>query len=391
MAGLAFAGYYYTAEQFALRIEGTIWLLVGCLYLRALLLRLVLVHRRRLSIEQARERRAAAEERATSSDAAATANISTEAEKWADIAKISFQTQRLLSVALMTFCFVGFWWIWIDMVPALNFLDRWPLWTTTVQVTEEVANAAGEKASRLVDKTEPITVANLAAAILIAVITVISARNVPGVLEMSLLQRLPVDAAGRYAATTIAKYVIVMLGVVLAGTAIGVGWSKIQWLATALTFGLAFGLQEIFANFVAGVIILFERPVRVGDVVTVGDVSGVVSRIRIRATTITNWDRKEYIVPNKEFITGRLLNWTLSDTTNRVVLHVGVAYGTDADEARKLLLEAAREQPAVLDEPAPTATFEQFWRQHAQLLAQCLPARPWRAHRRHAQSAYRRL
>jgi potassium efflux system protein len=111
---------------------------------------------------------------------------------------------------------------------------------------------------------------------------------------------------------------------------------------------------------VAGVIILFERPIRVGDVVTVADVSGVVSRIRIRATTITNWDRKEFIVPNKEFITGRLLNWTLSDTTNRVVLHVGVAYGTDPDVARQLLLEAAREQPLVLEEPAPAATFEQF-------------------------------
>ncbi|MGE3316367.1 MAG: mechanosensitive ion channel domain-containing protein [Planctomycetaceae bacterium] len=360
MAGLAFAGYYYTAQQFASRIESTIWLLVGCLYLRGLLLRLVLVHRRRLSIEQARERRAAAEERAASSDAAATANITTEAEKGADLAKISSQTQRLLNVALSTFCLVGFWWIWIDVLPALNFLDRWPLWTISVQASEEVVSSTGQRTTRLVDKTDAVTVANLAAALLIAIVTFISARNVPGVLEMSLLQRLPFDAAGRYAATSIAKYLIVMLGVVLAGTTIGVGWSKIQWLATALTFGLAFGLQEIFANFVAGVIILFERPIRVGDVVTIADVSGVVSRIRIRATTITNWDRKEFIVPNKEFITGRLLNWTLSDTTNRVVLNVGVAYGTDPNLARKLLLESAHEQPTVLEEPAPTATFEQF-------------------------------
>ena len=103
---------------------------------------------------------------------------------------------------------------------------------------------------------------------------------------------------------------------------------EVQWLATALTFGLAFGLQEIFANFIAGLIILFERPVRVGDMVTLENVTGVVSRIRIRATTITDSDRKEYIVPNKEFITGRTLNWTLSDTINRVVINVGLAYGS---------------------------------------------------------------
>jgi potassium efflux system protein len=212
----------------------------------------------------------------------------------------------------------------------------------------------------MVDVPVAITVANLAAAVLIAAITVVASRNIPGLLEISLLQRLPLDAASRYAATTIAKYLIVLIGMVLASSTIGVGWSKIQWLATALTFGLAFGLQEIFANFVAGLIILFERPIRVGDVVTVADVSGVVSRIRIRATTITNWDRQEFIVPNKEFITGRLLNWTLSDTTNRVVLKVGVAYGTDPELARKLLIDAAREHPSILDDPAPMATFEEF-------------------------------
>jgi small-conductance mechanosensitive channel len=80
---------------------------------------------------------------------------------------------------------------------------------------------------------------------------------------------------------------------------------------------------------VAGLILLFERPIRVGDIVTIDDTTGVVSRIRIRTTTITNWDRKEFIVPNKEFITGKLLNWTLSDHVNRIVIEVGVAYGSN--------------------------------------------------------------
>jgi potassium efflux system protein len=124
--------------------------------------------------------------------------------------------------------------------------------------------------------------------------------------------------------------------------------------------GLGFGLQEIFANFVSGIIILFERPVRVGDVVTLGETTGVISRIRMRATTIVDWDRKEYIVPNKDLVTQRLLNWTLSDHTNRIVVNLGVAYGSDTGRACGLLLEAAREQPHVLKEPPPVAFFDSF-------------------------------
>ena len=93
---------------------------------------------------------------------------------------------------------------------------------------------------------------------------------------------------------------------------------------------------------------------------TVDDVTGVVSRIRIRATSITNWDRKEYVVPNKEFITGRLLNWTLSDKVNRIVVEVGLAYGADTDLARELLLKAANDHPLVLKDPAAIASFEGF-------------------------------
>jgi potassium efflux system protein len=188
---------------------------------------------------------------------------------------------------------------------------------------------------------------------------------------MTVLERLRIDAAGRFAISTLARYAIVIVGLVSASSTIGIGWAKVQWLATALTFGLAFGLQEIFANFIAGLIILFERPVRVGDMVTIDNVTGVVSRIRIRATTITDSDRKEFIVPNKEFITGRTLNWTLSDTINRVVIHVGVAYGSDTELAREILLKAAHEHPAVLRDPPPSASFEEFGDSSLKLVLRC--------------------
>ncbi|MFT7642058.1 MAG: potassium efflux system protein, partial [Pirellulaceae bacterium] len=186
------------------------------------------------------------------------------------------------------------------------------------------------------------------------------ARNIPGLMEITVLQRLPLDNSVRYAVTAITSYMIVLLGVIFAFNAISVGWSKVQWLATALTFGLAFGLQEIFANFVSGLILLFERPIRVGDVVTIDDISGVVARIRIRATTIINWDRKEYVIPNKELITGRLLNWTLSDKTNRILINVGIAYGSDVDKAKEVLLQTCNDHPLVLDDPPTVVTFEGF-------------------------------
>ena len=118
-----------------------------------------------------------------------------------------------------------------------------------------------------------------------------------------------------------------------------------------------FGLQEIFANFVSGIILLFERPIRVGDIVTLGEKTGAVSRIRMRATTLVDMERKEYIVPNKDFITQRLLNWTLSDQTIRIEIIVGVAYGSDTELACRLLREAAAEHPLILKEPEPLATF----------------------------------
>ena len=97
---------------------------------------------------------------------------------------------------------------------------------------------------------------------------------------------------------------------------------------------------------------MFERPVRIGDVVTIGNLSGTVSRIRIRATTITDFDRKEIIVPNKVFVTDQLINWSLTDTITRVIIKIGVAYETDLDLARKLMLQAVQENPRVMRDSA---------------------------------------
>jgi potassium efflux system protein len=161
----------------------------------------------------------------------------------------------------------------------------------------------------------------------------------------------------RYAITTLCQYSIVAIGVLVMFATLGISWSNVQWLVAAISVGLGFGLQEIFANFVSGLIILFERPVRIGDTVTVGEITGTVTRIRIRATTLTDWDNKEIVVPNKTFITNQLTNWTLTDQIVRAVLRVRVAHNSDTELAHNIMLETAQSMPLVLDQPAPTVYF----------------------------------
>ena len=128
----------------------------------------------------------------------------------------------------------------------------------------------------------------------------------------------------------------------------------------ALTFGLAFGLQDIFANFISGLILLVERPIRVGDTVTIGEVRGTVARIQPRATIILDFDNRERLIPNKTVITGEVTNWTLSDSVTRIVIPVGVAYGSSTPRVFENLLRAAQDSTLVMTDPAPSVLFDGF-------------------------------
>ncbi len=196
--------------------------------------------------------------------------------------------------------------------------------------------------------------------IVVIAILVSTIRNLPGILEVLVFQRTGMDEGTKTAVISLANYFAIAIAAVIIFRNLGVDWSQFGWIAAALSVGLGFGLQEVVANFVSGIILLFERPIRVGDVVTVDGVDGKVSRIQIRATTILDWDRKELIVPNKRFITGTLRNWTRSNSINRVVVPVGVAYGTDTEKAREILLGIARSHGEIMEDPAPVATFEEF-------------------------------
>ncbi|QDU79554.1 Mechanosensitive channel MscK precursor [Polystyrenella longa] len=362
LIAFSFLGFHYTAFQLNSVLGTTAWFLIALFVVRALAHRWIMLGYRRLSIlrsQQKREQQKEAEKQAqenTEPGAMAEAPIKLEEERPIDLRFSSHQIRRLLNATLWTVAFLGVWLIWHDMMPALSALDsseRFAVWHTTNQVTDPETN-------NTIDVIEPVTIFDLALGLAVALLTVAATRNIPGLLEMTILEQLPIDASVRYAVTTIARYVCILLGGIVGFQVVGVAWSQVQWMATALTFGLAFGLQEIFANFISGIILLFERPIRVGDIVTIDSVSGIVSRIRMRATTITDWDRKEYVVPNKEFITGRLLNWTLSDPVNRIVIEVGVAYGSDLEKATGILKRLAVDHPEILEDPPPVVTFDRF-------------------------------
>jgi potassium efflux system protein len=206
----------------------------------------------------------------------------------------------------------------------------------------------------------PVTLGDLLLALFVAGVTAIASKNLPGLMEIAVLQRITLQPGSRYAINTLLRYVVVTIGAIAVLDIVGWNWSQIQWLVAALSVGLGFGLQEIVANFVSGLVILFERPVRVGDTVTVGDLTGTVSRVRIRATTITDWDRKEIIVPNKSFITEQVINWTLSDPITRIVVPVGISYGSDVQLAQRVMEETLDSMPLVLDEPPPKVYFVGF-------------------------------
>jgi len=320
LAVLATAGYYDTAVQMVGCIEVTIWLALGV----AIAHKLVAGWLKRVWLRLGDEQHL---------------------QRDLDLAAISAGSYRLLRGVTLLGLGAGVAFVWADVFPILRSLD---------QITLPMYHGADPAHST------PVSLLDFIGGCAIAAMTFVAARNLPGLLEFMVLRRLRFDAGLRYALVALARYTIAIVGLLAAGGAMGVGWPKLQWLVAAISFGLGFGLQEIFANFVSGLIVLMERPVRIGDTVTVGDTTGVVSRIQMRATTIVDADRKELIVPNKDFITSRLVNWTLSDSIIRLVVRIGLPYGTDTDEVQRLLLHVAAETPDALKYPPPKAVLVGF-------------------------------
>lgn len=184
--------------------------------------------------------------------------------------------------------------------------------------------------------------------------------KIRSLLVNQILTRYKLDIGIRQSIGTIVRYILLVLGFMVIIQSAGIDLSSLTVLAGALGVGLGFGLQNIANNFISGLIILFERPIKVGDRIEVDDVSGDVVNISARATTIITNDNISIIVPNSEFISSKVTNWSHNDRLVRFRFPVGVSYQADPEEVKKLLMEVMSEHSGVLKTPPPDVWFDEF-------------------------------
>lgn len=362
---VAASGYYISMLTLKMKLIYTIRVILLIVFVSALLKRWLLVTRRKalMNVNQTA---------ITDPDSALT-----EQEKKQEIqetvTKVSEQSSKLIRVAATVILVFSLLAIWSKTLPALSVLDDIRLWETTSSEASETSKSSSSMnplsalsgstettADTSQTKTSFISLQDLLVTFIVSFLTYLAAVNIPSLLQITILNHLKLKHGTAFTITTAIRYVIIIVGIIWAFGSIGVTWNKIQWLAAAITLGIGFGLQEIFANFVAGLILLFERPIRIGDIITVGDINGKVTKIQMRATTILQFNNRELIIPNKEFITGQLVNWTLSDNIIRADVPVGIAYGSDTALAKSIMLKCADQNKRSLKEPMPDVIFNAF-------------------------------
>jgi small-conductance mechanosensitive channel len=258
----------------------------------------------------------------------------------AQLADLTSGLKQLAAYVLTALTALAIAWIWEVDMALVQFLLNQPLWAADAQTF--------------------VTVGDLAEASVAIVLGALSWRYMSTLFAVTLFPRMTDDPGVRFAVVTLCRYTVLGVATLVALAAIHLDLAKLGVVLAALGVGLGFGLQEIVSNFVCGIILLLERPIRIGDVVTVAGTTGNVDRINIRATTIINSDNQSMIVPNRQFITGNLVNWTLKDKILRVPIKVSVAYGTDPERVVDLLLGIARADADVMINPAPSAALEGF-------------------------------
>ena len=212
------------------------------------------------------------------------------------------------------------------------------------------------------------------AAILVLVLLLVLMRIIQRWLERELLPRTGLEPSLQLSIVTIFGYVGAITAIALALSGLGFDLQKIALIAGALSVGIGFGLQSIVSNFVSGLILLTERPIRVGDSIVVKGEEGWVRRVRVRATEIETFDRASVIIPNSEFITGVVKNWTRANRLGRIVVKVGVSYETDPDRVRDILTDIANAHPQIVQTPPPAAYLVAFGETQLEFELRCVVA-----------------
>ncbi len=207
---------------------------------------------------------------------------------------------------------------------------------------------------------KPLTIMSLLLGIVILLLFVLISRGLRSILKSRLFAKYPLDEGIQLVILRLTHYLLIGLGIIIAVQSIGLNLTSLAVVFGLLSVGIGFGLQNVASNFVSGLIILFERPIKIGDRITIGDVWGDVVNISLRATLIRTVDNVAIIVPNSEFISSQVINWSHRDPKVRVHIPVGVAYGSDVPLVISSLLEVAKSHPEVMEDPPPKVWFTEF-------------------------------
>ena len=207
---------------------------------------------------------------------------------------------------------------------------------------------------------QPFTVMRLLGGIAVFVFAIILSRRIGGILERRIAKRSYIDPGLRYTIARLAGYLLIVAGVLAGLKMVGVDMTSIAVLFTALSVGIGFGLQYIAADIASGFILLFERPIRIGDRITIGEDEGDIRSINLRTTLVTTNDNISIIVPNSKLVSQRVINWSYGDPGARISIPVGVAYDSNVEQVTQTLILAAEGVENVLTDPAPRVQFLKF-------------------------------
>ncbi|HKN83385.1 MAG TPA: mechanosensitive ion channel domain-containing protein, partial [Pyrinomonadaceae bacterium] len=206
-----------------------------------------------------------------------------------------------------------------------------------------------------------VSVSSFVIGVLVIILTIFLARTLSTVIERRLAKRTHIDLGLRYTICRLVRYFVTTVGLLVAlNQAFAVDLTSIAVLFTALSVGIGFGLQYIAADIASGFILLFERPIRVGDRITIGDDEGDIESINLRTTVVSTNDRIAIIVPNSKLVSQRVINWSYGDPRARIAIHIGVAAESDIDLVTKTLIESAKDVEYVLTDPPPRVQFLDF-------------------------------
>ncbi|MEZ5359924.1 MAG: mechanosensitive ion channel [Candidatus Zixiibacteriota bacterium] len=206
----------------------------------------------------------------------------------------------------------------------------------------------------------PITIFSFVLFMLFLIVFFILSRVINKVVLKRVLIRFDIDRSIQFNMVRISHYIFMLLGTLLAFQFVGIDLSGLAVIFGALSVGIGFGLQNITSNFISGIILLFERPIRVGDRITVGDVVGEVASINMRSTTVQSLNNITIIVPNSDFVSGKVTNWSHGDPKVRLDIAVGVSYNSDLDTVIRALHEVADENENILRSPQHDVLFSEF-------------------------------